>query len=138
MNNGTNTWNVSFAHISWFENLLNGHGNVKALSRHDDLVFEVDRKQQADHLKIICLNEYTMGLTAAQRVIHEFGKPNLIYIGGGWCGYTPQAHKFCLSERIGLYVTDEMSGALWKADAWNYYKRNKEGDSIYNVRDGGA
>ena len=62
-NNGSNTWDVSFAHISWFERLLKTHTNVLEVSRHHDLVFEVDRKTQQDHLTIFCCNEYTMGLT---------------------------------------------------------------------------
>ena len=73
-----------------------------------------------------------MGLTAVQRVIHEFGKPSIIYIGGGWCGYTEHAKKFCLSESIGLYVTNEMSGALWSNEYWTYQQRDEDGSPIYH------
>lgn len=131
--NGRNSWDVSFAQISWLERLLSTHGNCGTLTRHDDLVFELDRKQQTDHLSVVCLNEYTMGLTAVQRVIHEFGKPSIIYIGGGWCGYTEQAKQFCLSEHIGLYVTNEMSGALWATEYWAYHQRDKDGNPIYHL-----
>lgn len=131
--NGSNNWNVRFSHISWLERFLRGHGNTGTLSRRNDLVFEVDRKQQKDHLIVVCLNEYTMGLTAVQRAIHEFGKPSIIYIGGGWCGYTEPAKQFCLSERIGLYVTDEMSGALWATEYWAYHQRDKDGNPIYRI-----
>lgn len=130
--NGRNSWGVSFSHISWLERLLRNHGNCLEVGRHDDLVFNLNRKQQTDHLSIVCLNEYTMGLTAVQRVIHEFGKPSVIYIGGGWCGYTEQAKQFCLSEQIGLYVTNEMSGALWANEYWAYQQRNKDGDPIFH------
>lgn len=136
--NGSNSWNVSFSHISWLEQLLTTHGNVNTVSRHHDLVFEVQRNNPKDKLSVICLNEYTMGLTAVQRAIQEFGKPNIIYIGGGWCGYTQQAKEFCLNEHIGLYVTDEMSGALWSNNFWTYCKRDKEGDPIYHLSREGA
>jgi hypothetical protein len=131
--NGANNWNVSFAHISWLERLLITHGNVLGVSRHDDLVFEVQRRRQADELSVVCLNEYTMGLTAVHRVIHELGKPSIIYVGGGWCGYTMQAKQFCLSEQIGLYVTDEMSGGLWANECWSYCKRDKDGNPVYHL-----
>lgn len=131
--NGSNSWDVSFAHISWFERLLRAHGNCGTLTRRDDLVFELYRKQQKDHLSVVCLNEYTMGITAVQRVIHEFGKPSIIYIGGGWCGYTEQAKQFCLSEGIGLYVTNEMSGALWATEYWAYHQRDRDGNPIYHL-----
>lgn len=130
--NGRNNWNVSFAHISWLERLLRTHGNTAELSRHHDLVFELERKRQKDTLSIICLNEYTMGLTAVQRAIVEFGKPSIIYIGGGWCGYTEPAKQFCLHENIGLYVTDEMSGALWATEYWAYSQRDKDGNPVYH------
>lgn len=131
--NGSNTWNVSFAHISWLRRFLNNHGNVGSLNRHHDLVFDIDRNRQKDRLSVICLNEYTMGLTAVQRAIHEFGKPSIIYIGGGWCGYTKEAKEFCIAERIGLYVTDEMSGALREDEYWAYHQRDKDGNPIYHV-----
>jgi hypothetical protein len=132
--NGSNTWNVRYSHISWLERLLSTHGNVKSISRHDDLVFEIARDRQADQLRVVCLREYTMGLTSVQRVIAEFGKPAIIYIGGGWCGYTPQAKTFCLQERIGLYVSDEMSGGLWADEYWAYFKRDKDGNPDYHLR----
>ncbi|AWH38863.1 hypothetical protein C1929_19810 [Stenotrophomonas sp. ZAC14D1_NAIMI4_6] len=109
------------------------HGNCVSLDRRDDLVFEFIRKQQNDRLTVVCLNEYTMGLTAVQRVIHEFGKPSIIYIGGGWCGYTEQAKNFCLMERIGLYVTNEMPGALWSTEYWSYCQRDKDGNPISHL-----
>lgn len=134
INNGSNTWNVSFAHISWFERLLRTHANVCNVSRHHDLVFEVDRKNQGDQLTIFCCNEYTMGRTLVQRALYEFGKLDIIYIGGGWCGYTNEAKDFCLESKIGLYVTDEMSGALWINDYWTYYQKDKEGTPVYHIQ----
>lgn len=136
--NGSNSWNVSFAHISWFERLLSSHGNVDSVTRHHDLLFDVNRGRQKDQLMVVCLNEYTMGLTAVHRAIHEFGKPNIIYIGGGWCGYTQQAKEFCLNEQIGLYVTDEMSGALWNTQYSAYHKRDKKGNPVYHFSREGA
>jgi hypothetical protein len=134
LSNGRNDWGVSFAHISWFERLLRSHSNVGQVTRHDDLVFEIDRKAQGDHLTVFCCNEYTMGLTSVHRAIHEFGPQNIIYIGGGWCGYTREAKQFCFDSKIGLYVTDEMSGALWKDEYWDYFQKDRDGNPIYRYR----
>lgn len=133
--NGSNNWNVSFAHISWFERLLATHANVAKLERHHDLIFEVDRKQQADHLTVFCCNQYAMGLTFVHRALQEFGRLDLIYIGGGWCGYTSQAKQFCLDQRMGLYVTEEMSGALWRTEYWSYHRKNQDGSPAYYIRE---
>lgn len=137
-NNGTNNWRVGYSHISWFEDLLRGHNNLVSVDRHDDLVFAVDRKTCGDKLSIFCCNEYTMGLTSVLRAIREFGKLDIIYIGGGWCGYTQQAKDFCINQKIGLYVTDEMSGALWKNEFWSYHKRDNEGNPRYYISSEGA
>ena len=124
-NNGANDWDVSFSHIKWFENLLINHANVKDILRHNDLVFEVDRNRQGDHINLFCCNEYTMGLTMVLRALKEFGTIDLIYIGGGWCGYTNEAKDFCLAQKIGLYVSGEMSGALWADEYWAYHRKDK-------------
>jgi hypothetical protein len=133
--NGFNDWDVPFSHILWFERLLQTHQNIIAVSRHHDLIFEVDRKKQKDHLTVFCCRKYTMGLTMVQRALHEFGALNIIYIGGGWSGYTNEAKDFCLEAKIGLYVTDDMSGALWQDAFWAYYRKDKDGNSVYSIRE---
>ncbi|HEX4304311.1 MAG TPA: hypothetical protein VHZ78_16075 [Rhizomicrobium sp.] len=136
MTNGANTWGVQFSHIKWLESLLQAHDNVLNVSRHNDIIFEIDRQAQSDHLTLLCCNEYTMGLTLVHRALHEFGKLDIMYIGGGWCSYTKEAKGFCLKQQIGLYVTDEMSGALWKSAFWDYHKRDKDGNPEYHYGNG--
>jgi len=75
-----------------------------------------------------------MGLTLVQRALEEFEDLGIIYIGGGWSGYTEIAKDFCLTSNIGLYVTDEMSGALWKDEYWDYYRKDENGDPIRFIR----
>ena len=130
MNNGSNAWKVEFSRIVWFERLLSTHSNVTNIVRHDDIIFEVDRLKQRDHLTILCCHEYAMGITAVHRALHEFGSLNIIHIGGGWCGYTMQAKEFCLNSSIGLYVSNEMSGALSKDEFWTYYQKDENGNPV--------
>jgi len=134
MTNGPNTWGVRFSLITWLERLLRAHPNVAAVSRRDDILFDVTRKKQHDRLVVLCCDEYTAGVTIVHRALAEFGKVDIIYIGGGWCGYTAQAKGFCVSSRMGLFVSDEMMGALWANDYWTYHKRNEKGDPIYYYR----
>lgn len=131
MSNGNNDWNVAYSQITWFQRLLQNHSNTSDIQRHDDIVFEVDRPTQGDHLRVLCCDEYVMGLTTVQRGLSEFGEINLFYIGGGWCGYTKEAKQFCIDAQIGVFVSNEMSGALWKTDFWNYHQRDKDRNPIY-------
>lgn len=134
MTNGANTWGVSFSLISWFKQFLESHGNVEQMRRHHDVIFEIRRKSQQDSLTIFCCHEYTMGLTLVHRATHEFGKLDLICIGGGWCGYTRQAKQYCLDAKIGLYVADETYHALWTNEFWAYHDNDKDGNPIYRFR----
>lgn len=134
MSNGSNEWGVEFHRIQWFGNLLSSHNNVASVSRTRDILFQIERVRQRDSLRALCLYEYTASRTAIINAINYFGNLDIIHIGGGWCGYTKQAKQYCLENSIGLYVSDEMTGALWKNDFWNYNKTDKDGNPIYFVR----
>ena len=125
-NNGANDWGVPFSDVTWFQRLLDTHGNLKNIDRHDDIVFEVDRVRQSDHLTILCCRQYTMSLTLVQKALNDFGDLNIIYIGGGWNSYTDDAKDFCNRRRVGLYRTPEITGGLWKDEYWSYEKPDRE------------
>src|ERR1051326_6725341 len=101
-NNGSNSWGVGFSHIMWFQRLLETHGNIINIDRHDDIVFEVDRKRQSEHLTVLCCNEYTMSLTLVQKAIADFGQVDIIHIGGGWNSYTDRKSTRLNSSHIPL------------------------------------
>lgn len=134
MANGNNEWGTPFCDITFLDRLLRTHQNVSAVSRSDDILFTVSRIQQGDTLTVLCLRQYTMGRTMVDRAIDEFGDLDIIYIGGGWNGYQPEAKDLCVDSRIGLYVTDEMSGALWRDEYWNYQKKDQDGDLVTFTR----
>lgn len=134
MTNGSNDWGVPFSHIMWLERFLKSHGNIVSVERSRDILFIVSRRTTHDSLNILCLREYTMGLTFVQRALNEFGQIDIIYIGGGWSGYTPEAKDYCLGSKIGLFVTDEMSGTLWSDEYWSYHQRDKDGNPKYFIR----
>jgi hypothetical protein len=131
MSNGTNTWGVRFSKIVWFEKLLQGHSNIATVKRDRDILFTVQRRSPSDTLSILACDEYVAGMEVVLRALHEFGPLNIIHVGGGWCGYTEEAKRFCLDNKIGIYITDEMSGALWKRDYWAYHKTDEKGDAHY-------
>ncbi len=131
MTNGNNAWKVSFAQISWLQEKLKGHPNIGSVARCKDILFSVARSRQGDQLQVLCCDEYVMGISAVHRALAEFEKLDIIYIGGGWNKYTKQAKDFCLSARIGLYNTNEMTGALWKDEFWAYHKTSDKGDPTY-------
>lgn len=133
MNNGSNEWGVSFGRIMWLNDVLKNHPNVLSVSRHDDIVFDIQRRS-GPAIAVICLDEYTLGESGAQRVFDEFPNANLIYVGGNWNKYTHEAKELCWSRSVGLYNASEINGALWKDDFATYCRRDKGGAPIYEER----
>jgi hypothetical protein len=132
MGNGSNSWDVSFGRIKWLEGILDGHPNVKSLSRRDDIVFDLQRRS-ARAVSILCLDEYVFGLAAAQRALREFQGVGVIFVGGTWNKYTIEAKQYCLDARIGLYNASEINGALWKDEYWDYCQVDQKGNPIYQI-----
>lgn len=130
MKNGTNSWNVSYSRISWLEDAVKSHPNVTNLSRHDDIIMEIERKNGCT-ITLICLDEYCLGEAGVRRVIQEFPLINFISVGGNWNGYTPEAKELCLSKQIGLYNSSELTGAIFRDDFWNYHKKDQDGNPEY-------
>jgi hypothetical protein len=133
-NNGQNSYGVSYSVISWLEQALKTHRNILSVSRYDDIIFDVTRTNQDDRLIIFCANEYVCGTTFVQRVLTDYPKCNIISVGGGWNGYTSEAKKFCLAAKIGLFVSDELMGALYKDKYWNHVQKDPKGDPILYYR----
>lgn len=113
--------------------MLKTHNNIESNSvkRTKDILFETTRLRQNDKVLVLCLREYTFGTTLYYKVLEEFPNVNIIYIGGGWSGYTKEAKSIALENKTGIYVTNEMTGALFKDEYWAYHKRNQEGDPDY-------
>jgi hypothetical protein len=132
MINGDNNWNVRYSHIQWLTRLLNQHTNVESVSRNNDIIFTVKRIQQGDSLKILCLNEYIFSITQLRLILEQFPDVNIIYIGGGWNGYTRDALALAHEQGIGIYVTDYLTGALWSDNYGDYFKRDGKGNPVYH------
>ncbi len=129
MTNGTNSWGVSYSRITWLEEAIRSHKNVTRLSRHDDIIIEIERENGP--ITLICLDEYVLGEAGVRRVMQEFPRVNFISVGGNWNGYTPEAKELCLSNQIGLFNSSELAGAIFRNDFWNYHKRDHEGNPVY-------
>lgn len=123
MTNGSNAHGVTFAQISWLNRTLTGHPNVTAVTRTNDIQFDVERGRGGP-VRIVCLDEYTCSIAKVFEVREEFPGVNLIYVGGMWNSYTGDAKRHCLEAKIGLFNTKEMSGALHRNDFWNYVRRD--------------
>ncbi len=134
MSNGDNSWDVHYSRITFLEKIIASHSNVFSFKRDQDILFTVQRTKPFDKLRILCADEYSFSLGAVQRALLEFRPLHIIYVGGFWNGYTPEAKNYCLVDNIGLYNSKEMSGGLWKRDYWDYYQRDEDGNIVYQYK----
>lgn len=133
-NNGQNGYGVTFGRIMFLQKILESHPDVVIRSRHDDIVFEVDRPRQRDSLTVVCLDEYTVSLEVAMRAVAEFPNVSVIFVGGKWNGYTRDAFEFCKQRKIGIYNAGELAGGLFRDDFWSYEKIDEEGNSLRSIK----
>jgi hypothetical protein len=129
--NGSNDWGVSFSRIAWLDKVLCTNNNIASVARHDDIVFELERRAQKDRLRLICCDEYSLGMLVVQRALDEFSPLHIIYTGGSWSGYTPEAKEYCLDAKIGLFNSTELNGALRQADYWSFHRTDEDGNPVY-------
>ncbi|GGL37903.1 hypothetical protein GCM10010983_38720 [Caulobacter rhizosphaerae] len=116
MNNGANNFGVPFSSITFLERVLASHENVRIISRHDDIVFDIIRNVQGDSLTVVCVNAYSVSLELVERVVSTFPDTNIIYFGGKWNGATGEASEFCDRRNIGLYNAGTLAPALRNRD----------------------
>ncbi|WP_395334312.1 hypothetical protein WBP06_18500 (plasmid) [Novosphingobium sp. BL-8H] len=121
MSNGSNDFNVTFAHISFLERLLAGHPNIIEVTRSNDIQFDMVR-ERGGPIRLVCLNEYACGLARVFEAQEAFPGVNLIYVGGVWNSYTGDAKRHCRDAQIGLFNAKEITGALHRNDFWRYVR----------------
>ncbi|MES2001384.1 MAG: hypothetical protein V4444_03635 [Pseudomonadota bacterium] len=134
MSNGQNEWGVTFGRIGFLDDILTTHKNLLSVTRDQDILFTVEREKPNDQLRILCADEYAFGLLLVRRALAEFKPLHVIYVGGAWNGYTPEAKEYCLDSKIGLYNAGEIGGGLWQPEYWKYAKRDEKGNRVYSYK----
>jgi len=138
MTKGSNEWGVTFGRITFLAQILENHDNISNVSRERDILFTVDRKDPEDRLRILCCDEYAFGITLLNQALAEFKPLNIIFVGGAWHGYTPEAKDECLQRKMGLYNAQELSGGLWRKDYWAYNRKDKKGNPVFAYKSAGS
>ena len=125
-----NDWNVSYSIITFFERALKGHSKVKGFTRTRDIFFEIELTNGTE-LKVLLVDEYTLGLAALHRAQSEFPKMGFIVTGANWNGYTREAKNYGKLHSIGVFNVEEFLGALHWSEPRKYYKKDSDGHAVY-------
>jgi hypothetical protein len=129
-----NNWNVSYSVITNFERALRGHTKVKEFKRTRDILFDIHLTNE-EEIKVLLVDEYTLGLAAVHRAMDEFPGIEFIVTGGNWNGYTPQAKEWGMDHDIGIFNIEEFLGALNWTEPKKYHKKDSNGKPMYAYHD---
>ncbi len=125
-----NSWNVSYAAIVFFEGALKAHSKVKSFRRSKDILFKIET-ENGQHLEVLLVNEYTLGLAAIHRAQQEFPSFEYIVTSANWNGYTREAKEYGKESGLGVFNLGEFLGALHWTHPKKYYKKDSRGKPTY-------
>jgi hypothetical protein len=122
-----NDWGVSGGAIQFVEEALSSHSKVKSFSRHDDIVFEIERVDGMSSATVVLVNRYTLGLADVMRAKSEFPKMSCIVTCANWNHYTDDAKQFGTRNGICVFNIGEFFGSLHWTEMIKYVTpdRNK-------------
>lgn len=116
--NGNNEYGVTFGRIMFLQRIIEGHTNVVAFKRHDDLAFDVERIEQRDTIQLVCVDQYVLSEALARQIVSDFPEVDIIFVGGKWNHSTTPASEFCQSKKVGIYNAGNINAGLLKTKYW--------------------
>ena len=131
MTNGSNNYGVEYSRIAFAERIIGGHKNVLRWRRDRDIMFILDRERQNDTLRILCCDEYCVGMAFIISALADYDDINIIFTVGSWNSYTREATEFCIESKLGLFNTSEIFGALFNDKYWDYARKDDKGNKVY-------
>lgn len=112
-------WTSHYGHYEFFEEQMNRHGKVASLSPRGTGLYDLTR-WQGDPLRVFICECYAFGVAEYMETVKRLGQIDSVIINSYWCGYSPEAKRFCRDARVGLFSIGEFMAALNRADYWSY------------------
>ncbi|MCF1741459.1 hypothetical protein [Paradevosia shaoguanensis] len=112
-------WTSHYGHYRFFETQMARHGQVKSLKSLGDGVYELVWAKGSTLRAFIC-ECYAFGVAEYLETTDKVGKVDAVIINSMWCGYTPDAKRYCREEKVGLFRITEFMSALHRNDYWAY------------------
>lgn len=123
--NETFPWPSHYGHYDYFEGVVGRHGKVASLSPQGDGVYELVRSQ-GDTLRLFICECYAFGVAEYIETVDRLGPLNVVVINSAWCGYAPDAKRYCRDSGVGLFRIGELMSALHRNDLWQHLTKAEE------------
>ncbi|QIE57559.1 hypothetical protein G5B40_20170 [Pikeienuella piscinae] len=110
-------WPSHYGHYNFFETQMAKHGRVTSLTPQGGGVYELTRTQ-GDTLRVFICECYAFGVAAYMETVDQLGEVDVVIINSAWCGYTPDAKRYCRDASVGLFKIAGFMAALHRDDYW--------------------
>src|SRR3546814_12258728 len=118
-------WPSYYGNYDYFENRMARHQKVAELTAEGDGVYRL-RRTRGDVLRLFICECYAFGVADYIETTGKLGHLDLVIINSAWCGYSPDAKRYCREESVGLFEIGELEGALRRDDSWTYRTKRKK------------
>ena len=112
-------WTSHYGHYQFFENQMARHGQVRSLEQLGDGIYELVWAKGGP-LRVFICECYAFGMAEYMETTNKLGKVDAVIINSMWCGYTPDAKRYCRDQNVGLFRISEFMSALHRNDYWAY------------------
>lgn len=112
-------WISHYGHYNYFEGQMERHGKVTSLTPQGNGLYELTRTQ-GHTLRVFICECYAFGIAEYMEAVDQLGEINSVIINSAWCGYSPDAKRYCRDAHVGLFKIGEFMGALNRDDYWQY------------------
>lgn len=120
--------------IDFFERAISNHNAILHWIKLDEYLYRIFRHQMPT-CDILVTNHYTIGLADYYELIGEHPSIHGIVTISNWNGYTHQAKVIARENHVGLFIMNELLGALHWNEPYKYFKTDDEGNDLFYGRD---
>lgn len=128
-----NNWDVSYSTIVYVERALRAHVKVRSFRRSKDIMFDIELVD-GESIRMVLVNEYTLGLAAVHAVLAEFPGVGYIVTSASWNGYTREAKEFGNKNDVGIFVFGEFFGSLHWKEPKKYHTKDEDGNPTFSFK----
>ncbi|SHM99241.1 hypothetical protein SAMN02746066_04269 [Anaerosporobacter mobilis DSM 15930] len=116
--------------VRFFEKAIPNHSATKRLEKIENYHYIIHRHDMPT-FEVVVTNHYTIGLSDYYEIMDEYPNIQGIVTISNWNGYTNQAKMAAKEQHVGIFVMNELLGALTWNEPYKYIKKDDEGNAIF-------
>lgn len=112
-------WQSYYGDFRFFEDRMKLHSDVVSLEHGGTGIYELVRKN-GTRLRVFICECYAFGVAQYVEAVEHLGGLDAVIINSAWCGYSPDAKRYCQDQKVGLFKIGDFMAALNRSDFWNH------------------